>query len=108
MLRFLDQTDNFAQRTFRHWPQHQHFHCAPKIDRSRQYVVSDVFFDRGRFAGQIGFITGGLSFHNFAIDGKLGARLDQQTHPGLQGLNWHFPFAGLVIQHNRDFRRFAE
>src|ERR1051326_2748749 len=53
LLRFLDETNNLLQRTFRRWSQHQRLNRSPKIHCPGQRMITDPFRDRRRFTRQI-------------------------------------------------------
>ena len=52
-LGFLNQPDNFLQRALRLRPEHDHFDGSPKIHRAGQNGITNSFFNRSRFSGQV-------------------------------------------------------
>ncbi len=108
LLRFLDERDDFLQRTFGGGPGDEHFDRAPEIDGAGERGVADVFFDGRGFAGEIGFVGGGAAFGDFRVHGKLRAGLDEQPHAGADFFHRHFAFAAPVVKRGGNFRRVAE
>ena len=108
LLGFLDERDDFLQRTFGRGPGDDDLDRAPKIDGAGERGVADVFIDGRGFAGEIRFVGGGAALGDFAVHGKLRAGLDEQAHAGLELLHLDLAFVALVIQRGGDLRRVAK
>ena len=96
MLGFFDQIDDLLKRAFGRRTSDNDLNRAPQIDGSRQHRVADAFFHRRCFAGQVGFIAGGLPFDDLRVNGNWAPGLISNRIPGrnwLTGISCSRPFS---------------
>ena len=108
MLRLANQMNDLLQRALARLAQHRRLDRAPQVHRTRQHRVADFLFDGRRFPSEVRFITRRRAFHDLGIDGKLFTGFDEQSHSGLQVVDWFAMLVPLGIQHDRLLWRVLE
>ncbi len=71
-------------------------------------AVANGLRDGRDFAGEVGFVAGGLAFDDLGIHRELGAGLDQQPHAGAQLLHLHLALMALGVKHRGGLGSLAE